>query len=354
MALLVVQDVVVAYAEQRVLNGVSLEVESGQLVALLGPSGSGKTTLLNAVAGFIEVDGGQIALDGKLVSHPRGTVPPEHRRVGVVFQSFALWPHMTVLDTVAYPLRQRGVESAVARQRAHALLDRVGLLEFATRHPGQLSGGQQQRVGLARALAVEPDLFLFDEPTANLDPSLRASLQMELRETQRASGAGGLYVTHDPAEALAISDRVAILRHGQLVQQGSPEEVYTSPVDEWVAALTGPASVVHGEIIDEHTICLSLSGSRRFSCRIHTAAALRSGAARMCIRPEWVSIERRESETASAAVRSLRFQGPHTDYELSTPTGRLLARVPGPPRYAIGTPVEWDLTCAAVLSGPVV
>ena len=177
---------------------------------------------------------------------------------------------------------------------------------------------------------------------------------MELRETQRASGAGGLYVTHDPAEALAISDRVAILRHGQLVQQGSPEEVYTTPLDEWVASSTGPPSILDGEIMDERTICLSLSGSRRFSCRIHTAAALRSGSARICIRPEWVSIERGESETASAAIRSLRFQGPHTDYELSTPLGRLVARVPGPPRYAIGTPVEWNLTSAAVLLGPVV
>jgi len=149
---------------------------------------------------------------------------------------------------------------------------------------------------------------------------------MELRETQRASGAGGLYVTHDPAEALAISDRLAILRHGRLVQQGSPEEVYTTPLDEWVASSTGPASILDGEIIDERTICLSLSGSRRFSCRIHTAAA----------------------------IRSLRFQGQHTDYELSTSTGRLVARVPGPPRYAIGTPVEWNLTSAAVLSGPVV
>jgi iron(III) transport system ATP-binding protein len=347
VALLSLVDVTITYDETRALNGLSLEVQQGQLVALLGPSGSGKTTLLNAVAGFVEVDSGEIWLDGGLVSRPGLTVAPERRRVGVVFQSYALWPNMTVLDTVAYPLRRHGASVTEARSRARDLLGRVGLAELETRHPGQLSGGQQQRVGLARALAVEPRLFLFDEPTANLDPSLRGALQAELRQTQREIQAGGLYVTHDPAEAFAIADHVVVLRAGNLVQQGSPQEIYACPSDEWVATLTGPAAILDGRITGPGVV--AFSGGSEMSCVVHSANSLKYRETRLCIRPEWVALTSPDGAASGGTVAAVRFHGPHTDYHLDTAAGRILARRPGPPEFAVGERVGWRLSAVAVV-----
>jgi iron(III) transport system ATP-binding protein len=347
--LLRAEQVVVRYGATLALDHLSLELDRGELVAVLGPSGSGKTTLLNAVAGFIELADGEIWLRDRVVSRPGWTLPPERRRVGVVFQSYALWPHMSVLETVAYPFRQRGIRANDARDRARELLERVGLLELQQRQPGELSGGQQQRVGLARALAVEPDLFLFDEPTANLDPSLRASLQTELRQRQRESGAGGLYVTHDPGEALSIADEVAIVRNGRLVQQGSPEAVYTCPSDEWVATLTGPASILDGRVAGDNTVVLD--GGQTIQCTVR-AGARREAGKRMCVRPEWVTIlygSTHPDPPALARVRAVRFHGPHTDYELETSAGPLLARQAGPPRHDVGEGVTWTLSTVALV-----
>ena len=227
-----------------VLTDVDLAVAPGEVVALLGPSGSGKTTLLHAVAGFVAPAGGEIRLGGRTVSTARRCTPPERRRVGMVFQSYALWPHLTVLDTVAYPLRRRGVGGAAARTRAHELLAGVGLADLAGRRPAELSGGQQQRVGLARALAAQPDLFLFDEPTAHLDAHLRGVVLAEVAAQRAAAGAAALYATHDAGEALAVADRVAILYGGRLVQVGTPADVYARPAGPAVARLTGPVSVL--------------------------------------------------------------------------------------------------------------
>jgi len=347
VALLRVVGVAVEYGDVRALDDLSLDVEEGQLVALLGPSGSGKSTLLNAVAGFIELRAGEIWLRGTVVSRPGRSLAPERRHVGVVFQSYALWPHMTVLETVAYPFRQRGLRGPDARERGRDLLHRVGLLELASRYPGQLSGGQQQRVGLARALAVEPQLFLFDEPTANLDPGLRAAMQADLRRTQQDTGAGGLYVTHDPGEALAIADHVAVMRAGRLVQQGPPQRVYTCPEDEWVATLTGPASILDGHIVGADVV--GFAGTPRMRCTVHAARLPQPGPARLCVRPEWVALSNGSIEVAPATVAALRFQGPHTDYQLETPAGMLLARQAGPPRHAVGTSVGWRLDAVAVV-----
>ena len=197
-----------------VLAGLDLAVGPGETLALLGSSGSGKTTLLNAIAGFAAPLAGQIWLAGELVSGPGRLMPPERRRVGMVFQDHALWPHLSVLDTVAYPLRRSGASRAAARRDAQAILEQMGLGPLAGRRPGQLSGGEQQRVGLARALAAAPGLYLFDEPTAHLDANLRAQILDEVARRRAADGAAAIYATHDATEALAIADRVAVLHSG--------------------------------------------------------------------------------------------------------------------------------------------
>ncbi len=230
------------------LAGLDLAVTPGETLALLGSSGSGKTTLLNAIAGFAAPLAGRIWLAGELVSGPGRLMPPERRRIGMVFQDHALWPHLSVLDTVAYPLRRSGASRAAARRGAQAILEQMSLGPLAGRRPGQLSGGEQQRVGLARALAAAPGLYLFDEPTAHLDANLRAQILDEVARRRAADGAAAIYATHDATEALAIADRVAVLHSGRLAQAGPPAEVYSAPDDLTVARLTGPVSVLDAPV----------------------------------------------------------------------------------------------------------
>ena len=217
------------------LASLDLAVAPGETLALLGSSGSGKTTLLNTIAGFVAPLAGQVWLDGQLASGPGRLVPPERRRIGMVFQDHALWPHLSVLDTVAYPLRRAGAARAAARRAARAILEQISLSPLAGRRPGQLSGGEQQRVGLARALAGAPRIYLFDEPTAHLDASLRAQILEEVARRRAADGAAAIYATHDATEALAIADRVAVLHSGALAQAGPPAEVYAAPDDLTIA-----------------------------------------------------------------------------------------------------------------------
>ena len=226
------------------LAGLDLAVAPGETLALLGSSGSGKTTLLNAIAGFVAPLAGQIWLAGQLASGPGRLVAPERRRIGMVFQDYALWPHLSVLDTVAYPLRRAGASKAAAHRGARDVLEQMSLGPLAERRPGQLSGGEQQRVGLARALAGTPALYLFDEPTAHLDATLRAQILDEVARRRAADGAAAVYATHDATEALAIADRVAVLHSGRLAQLAPPADVYAAPTDLTVARLTGPVSVL--------------------------------------------------------------------------------------------------------------
>lgn len=346
-AVLEARDVRVRYGETVALTGVSLTVAPGEIVALLGPSGSGKTTLLQAAAGFLDLDGGELLIDGLVVSRPGLSVPTERRRVGLVFQSYALWPHMSVLETVAYPLKRRGVPSDQARKQAREILDRMGMAAFELRRPGQLSGGQQQRVGLARALAVQPVLFLFDEPTANLDATLRMTLQVEIRAQVRSTGAGGIYVTHDPGEAFRIADRVVILRDGVLVQTGRPMEIYRAPVDRWVASLTGHHSVISAQVADGTRVTIN---GVDFWCRVHRAD--RAGDATeggVGLRPEWVLVAPPRELPLAGTIRTVRFEGPHTDYEIDTTSGAILARQAGEPRFAPEAPVSWSFSAAIAL-----
>ncbi|WP_051073592.1 ABC transporter ATP-binding protein [Thermus oshimai] len=241
----------VRLGENPVLRGVDLAVAPGEIVALLGPSGSGKTTLLRSVAGLVQPTGGRILL-GEEVFFDGGRgffLPPERRNLGLVFQSYALWPHRTVFENVAYGLRLRRVPEREVRERVLALLDRLGLTGLEGRYPGALSGGQQQRVSLARALAYDPKLLLLDEPLSNLDAKLRDQARVWLRETLKATGKAALFVTHDQGEAMAIADRIALLNEGRIEQVGTPEELYRNPRTLFVADFLGNPNVVDALVL---------------------------------------------------------------------------------------------------------
>jgi iron(III) transport system ATP-binding protein len=338
------------------LAGLDLSVAPGETVALLGESGSGKTTLLNAIAGFVPPLSGEIWLSGRLASGRGRLVPPERRRIGMVFQDHALWPHMSVLDTVAYPLRRAGTGRADAHRAARAILDQMGLGPLAERRPGQLSGGEQQRVGLARALACAPSLYLFDEPTAHLDASLRAQILDEVARRRAADGAAAIYATHDAAEALAIADRVAVLHSGRLAQVGPPADVYAEPADLTVAALTGPLSVLHAPVCAAGPGRYAIAVGDDRSTVPGTAAGAASVDPVIMVRPDWASLASPgtadNAELLPGTLTEVRFRGPHTDYHLATPAGPVLVREPGPPRAGCG-PVRWRLLRARLMPEPI-
>ncbi|MDP3176895.1 MAG: ABC transporter ATP-binding protein [Spirochaetaceae bacterium] len=236
-----------SYAGRAVLEGLDLEVRSGECFTILGPSGCGKTVLLRLIAGFESPDAGRISIGGRAVadSGRMRPIPPEDRRIAVVFQDYAVWPHKTVLGNVAYPLEIRGAPKGEARVRALAGVDQVGLGGLHDRMPYQLSGGQQQRVALARALVSGPEVMLLDEPLSNLDANLREEMRFEIRELQRGTGATLVYVTHDQEVALAISDRIAVMdRRGRLRQIGSPAEIFEKPADAFVFKFMGIANTL--------------------------------------------------------------------------------------------------------------
>jgi iron(III) transport system ATP-binding protein len=233
-----------AYGPVVALDGVDLEVAEGELLAVLGPSGCGKTTLLRLIAGFERPDVGTVALGGQIVAGPGQFVPPERRRVGIVVQDHALFPHLTVAANVGYGVRGR--RGAPRAARIAEVLDMVGMVELTQRYPAELSGGQQQRVAIARALAPEPRVVLLDEPFANLDAALRTRIRLEVAAILRAAGATAVLVTHDQEEALSLADRVAVLNAGRLAQVGRPDEVYRHPADPFVARFVGDADLVEG------------------------------------------------------------------------------------------------------------
>jgi ABC-type Fe3+/spermidine/putrescine transport system ATPase subunit len=302
-------DLSVGYGGGVVLRGISLAVPAGEVLALLGPSGSGKSTLLHAVAGFLAPIAGVIRVAGSTVAGEGARVPPERRSVGVVFQSHALWPHLSALDTVAYPARRRGAGRTEARAEAGAILELFGIGHLAGRRPAELSGGEQQRVGLARALARRAALYLFDEPTAHLDTHLRGLFLEQLAARRREQGSAAVYATHDAEEALALADRVALLRDGRLVQLGPPLEVYERPVDVFAARLTGPASVLDAD------------------------------GGPVLVRPGWARL----GGPLSGRLGEVWFRGPHSDHLVRTAMGELLIREPGPPCGRPGDDVTWSL-----------
>ncbi len=253
MSQVIIESLVKKYGKVVAVDNVSLEVQEGEFLTLLGPSGCGKTTTLRCVAGLEKPDGGRIYIGGKLANstEERIFLQPEKRDVGMVFQSYAIWPNMTVFDNVAFGLSIRKATREKIEKRVEAVLKQVKMEEYAARYATELSGGQQQRVAVARALAFEPRALLFDEPLSNLDAKLREDMRIELVNIQKNVGISALYVTHDQTEAMAISDRIAVMDKGRIVQMGTPEEIYSKPINRFVAEFIGTTNLVTGQVVDE-------------------------------------------------------------------------------------------------------
>ena len=320
-----VRDLVVRYGKVLAVRGVSFTVAAGEHLTLLGPSGCGKTTTLRAIAGLEHPESGEIRIDGSPVfsSSPRVQVPPEKRGLSMVFQSYAIWPHMTVFDNVAYGLRVRKLPAAEIAERVRGALELVQMGELAARSASKLSGGQQQRVALARAFVFSPSVLLFDEPLSNLDAKLRAEMRLEIKELQRRLDITSVYVTHDLEEALAISDRIVVMRDGVIEQMGTPNEIYDLPRNTFVADFVGSANLIRGrhrpDLERDGLVVLETRGGRhRPRHRLRPAR----GARRRCCRCGRSTCGSRASVPAGAlnvwpaTVRRRVFQGDFTQYHV--------------------------------------
>ena len=287
------------YGSFVALDDVSLDIRQGEFMSFLGPSGSGKTTTLNVIAGFTENDRGSIRLDGQ----PIDKLPPHKRNIGVVFQHYALFPHMTVAANVAYPLRQRGVPKAERQRRVAETLAKVALDPFASRYPAELSGGQQQRVALARAMVFNPGLLLMDEPLGALDKKLREVLQLEIKRIHRELGSTFVYVTHDQEEALVLSDRIAVFNKGRVQQVGTGIELYTKPQTLFVGQFIGESAVLRGEVTQTGDATGLRIGDRLIGAR---GRPQDSGPQAILVRPEHISVHRPGTAATTPQTNALR------------------------------------------------
>ena len=260
MATVTIKHITKAFGDNVVLREFNETFQEGEFITLLGPSGCGKTTMPRIIAGFEKPTSGELYIDDQLVSGGKTFIPPEKRSIGMVFQSYAVWPHMNVFDNVAYPLTIKKVPKADIKKSVDKVLEIVHLSQYAQRFPNQLSGGQQQRVALARALVAAPKLLLLDEPLSNLDAKLRESMRFEIKEIQRQLGITVVYVTHDQTEAMAMSDRIFLINRGVVQQCGSPEEIYNSPANQFVADFLGKVDFFKGEVRDGRIVFPQMNG----------------------------------------------------------------------------------------------
>ncbi|MFA5206595.1 MAG: ABC transporter ATP-binding protein [Lentisphaeria bacterium] len=283
------------YGTMAALDNLSLEIADGELFFLLGPSGCGKTTLLRALAGFVEPDAGRILFDGRDMTG----VPTHQRRAALMFQGYALWPHLTVAENVAFGLEMLGIGRGEREARVRRALDRVRITDLAGRKPNALSGGQQQRVALARTLVVEPACLLLDEPLANLDAKLRLEMRAEIRRLCKEAGLTAVYVTHDQKEALAAADRLAVMDRGRLLQAGAPRDLYTHPATPFVAGFLGPANLLPATVAAATPEATELALPCGLRLRAGAGAGVAAGAAvTVCLRPEAIAVH----EQAPAAA----------------------------------------------------
>lgn len=319
MTEILIQNLTKRFGGTVALNDISLSFPSGSFTSLLGPSGCGKTTLLRLIAGFEAPDEGEIRFGGDLVANARQQKLPEERGVGVVFQSYALWPHMDVTENVAYPLKTRRVAKGEIASRVNAVLESVGLGGFASRRIEELSGGQRQRVALARCLVADAKIILFDEPLANLDMHLRASMVEAFREIHRRTQATIVYVTHDQSEALALSGRIAVMSAGKILQLGSPAEVYHAPSDRNVASFIGRGAVVSGMVVQRNGSSTLLDiGGYRINARGQANGA---DTVQVLLRPEALGLA---EEGLAATVREGTYRGPVHETRLELANGEQL------------------------------
>ena len=310
------------YGALTVVNDISLAIEKGQLVCLLGPSGCGKTTTLRLIAGFLEPSAGEIRVGGCCISSPGHTEPPERRKMSMIFQSYALWPHMTVFENIAYGLCLRGLAKAEVEQRTHTILTATKLASLADRYPGNLSGGQQQRVSLARALVIEPEILLLDEPLSNLDANLREEMRFEIRRLHDKYRYTTVYVTHDQSEAMTTADLIVVMNQGVIEQAGSPEDIYQRPLTEFVARFIGAANLFKGQSKGDssvdcgHGLVLRCS-SGDFATSGNTAVSIRHHDVQMSsVKPDASAIN-----WVGGTVARQVYLGSHRDYLVLLPGG---------------------------------
>jgi iron(III) transport system ATP-binding protein len=329
-----VADLVVRYGDAIAVDGIGFDIAAGELVTLLGPSGCGKTTTLRAVAGLETPSSGSIRLNGETVysAAERRNVPTEKRGVSMVFQSYAIWPHMTVFENVAYGLRVRKLPAGQVRQNVERVLGLVQMADFFERPAAKLSGGQQQRVAVARAIAFSPNVLLFDEPLSNLDAKLRAEMRVELRELQRRLDITSLYVTHDQEEALAISDRVIVMNGGKIEQIGTPEEIYNRPRSRFVADFVGSANLIEGQVRgpsgSNDTLIFEAAGGMRLE--VVAADASRGNGSTVALRPSYIHLGDAPGSPNAVAgsIHRRMFHGDFIQYVVDWPAGQLIVRRP--------------------------
>jgi iron(III) transport system ATP-binding protein len=353
-----VANLVKTFADQRALDDVSFSVADGELFTLLGPSGCGKSTTLMSIAGFQRPDTGRIAVGNDVFfdADARTNVAAEHRNLGIVFQSYAVWPHMTVFENLAFPLKVRRMKRSAVRARVLEVLDLVEMREYERRYPHQLSGGQQQRVALARALAYSPSVLLLDEPFSNLDAKLRERARAWVKELQATLGLTTIFVTHDQDEALSMSDRVAVMRLGVVQQVGTPEEVYRSPANRFVAEFVGQVNLISGVVAsaDGSSVVVAVANSANRLTLPRPGASRVPRELTVAVRPEALQLAPAEdasmngTNTWLADVHSVAFLGDHYEYELDagalTLTVQTPRRVPGE-RIKVHIPAD---ACAVV------
>ena len=322
MSNITIRNVTKCFGDTVVLRDFTQEFREGEFITLLGPSGCGKTTMLRMIAGFEKPTQGEIAIGEQVVSSKKVFIPPEKRDIGMVFQSYAVWPHMTVFDNVAYPLRIKKLPKGEVEHRVEALLQVVHLGRYAQRMPGQLSGGQQQRVALARALVMNPKLLLLDEPLSNLDAKLREGMRYEIKEIQRELGITVVYVTHDQTEAMAMSDRIVVINRGVIQQVGTPQEIYRTPANQFVADFVGRVDFLRGAVRGGRIQLTGLGQSLRYDGPC-------TGEVVVAVRPESLSLARPGEGQLTGSIVNKYYLGDISD--LRVDVGGAVIRLIAPP-----------------------
>ncbi|GAC1338828.1 MAG: ABC transporter ATP-binding protein [Acetobacteraceae bacterium] len=340
------------YGALTVADGIDLAIAHEELVCLLGPSGCGKTTTLRLLAGFVVPDAGTIVVGGRTISGPGMAVPPERRNMSMIFQSYALWPHLTVAENVAYGLTLRRLPRAEVERRVARILDVTKLTLLRDRSPGDLSGGQQQRVALARALVVEPETLLLDEPLSNLDANLREEMRFEIRRLHDEFRYTTVYVTHDQTEAMTTADRIVVMNAGKIEQVGTPEDTYERPCSEFVARFIGATNILRGTAEAGNVVRCG-----PITLRYGSGGPAASGETAVSIRPSDVELRPGQGHGGganewTATVRQHTFLGAHRDYVLELPGGQPIRATTSPRLHAaVGDTVSVRLppeTCRAL------
>lgn len=325
------------YGDQTVVDRLSFRIDHGDICCLLGPSGCGKTTALRALAGFQAITAGEISLDGKIVSHPRLTIPPEQRDIGMVFQDYALFPHLSVIDNVQFGLKQKQLSQQ--KQITDALLELVNLKDYRDRYPHEISGGQQQRVALIRAMATGPKLLLLDEPFSNLDAELKKRLSLEVRDILKQHQISAILVTHDQEEAFAFGDKIGVLDQGKLQQWDTPFNLYHQPVNRFVANFVGKGSMLSGLSIDRHNIATELGTLKSDS----PGDWPKDTPIEVLLRPEDIVLGDGDGDGVAidAVVDSKVFSGSATLYRFKLPSGNCVeSLLPSHHNYPLGANLQ--------------